>query len=272
MRLVYTSDLHGSIKQYESLATLITKKNADILIIGGDLFEYNRSDEKPLAFSKEYLLDYFKRLSVPVFIIGGNTDWPRPINELRGAPNLTFLTFMPIKMPDGDSYLLGYDIVNPTPFSIKVSERRDLKDDYHQHTGPIFTFDVNGRYSEKPSTYLNELSSMEEDLAIIPNPKPTIWVMHAPPFGTHLDMTKNKTHVGSIAIRSAIELKQPLLTLHGHIHESPYVTGHWLEKIGNTIAINPGRGNDLHAVILDLSKDGRIEQLQHTVFGTGKIS
>jgi len=40
---------------------------------------------------------------------------------------------------------------------------------------------------------------------------------------------------GSAAVREAIEKYQPLLGLHGHIHESRGVT-----TIGRTVAINPG--------------------------------
>jgi uncharacterized protein len=40
---------------------------------------------------------------------------------------------------------------------------------------------------------------------------------------------------GSQAVRDAIERYQPLLSLHGHIHESRNVT-----KIGRTTAVNPG--------------------------------
>ena len=42
-------------------------------------------------------------------------------------------------------------------------------------------------------------------------------------------------HVGSVAVRNAIEQHQPLLGIHGHIHES-----RGFVKIGRTICINPG--------------------------------
>ena len=43
------------------------------------------------------------------------------------------------------------------------------------------------------------------------------------------------TGVGSTAVRTAIERHQPMLTLHGHIHESRAMV-----KLGRTQAINPG--------------------------------
>ena len=41
--------------------------------------------------------------------------------------------------------------------------------------------------------------------------------------------------VGSTAVRELIERYQPLLSLHGHVHESPGAT-----RIGRTLCINPG--------------------------------
>jgi hypothetical protein len=41
--------------------------------------------------------------------------------------------------------------------------------------------------------------------------------------------------VGSTAVREVIETNQPLLSLHGHIHE-----GRGVSRIGKTLCINPG--------------------------------
>jgi len=82
------------------------------------------------------------------------------------------------------------------------------------------------------------------------DPSRSIFNFHAPPFGTRLDLAPeldarqkpvtvagqvNFVHVGSKAVRDAIAKHQPLLGLHGHIHES---YGH--EKIGRTPVVNPG--------------------------------
>ena len=74
--------------------------------------------------------------------------------------------------------------------------------------------------------------------------------VHVPPYESSLDtafevdedlhyvMKGGRPHeipAGSPAVRQIIEETQPLLSLHGHIHESRGVT-----KIGRTVAINPG--------------------------------
>jgi hypothetical protein len=56
--------------------------------------------------------------------------------------------------------------------------------------------------------------------------------------------------VGSSAVRTAITRHQPLLSLHGHIHEAKGVT-----RIGRTLAVNPGSLYEqgvLQGVLLDL--------------------
>ena len=60
--------------------------------------------------------------------------------------------------------------------------------------------------------------------------------------------------VGSIAVRAAIEKYQPLLGLHGHIHESRSA-----QKIGRTLCINPGSEYGegvLRGILLELSSKG----------------
>jgi uncharacterized protein len=66
---------------------------------------------------------------------------------------------------------------------------------------------------------------------------------------------------GSQAVRDAIERYQPLLSLHGHIHESRNVT-----KIGRTTAVNPGSEYGegvLRGIIVSIAGD-KVESTQMT--------
>lgn len=66
---------------------------------------------------------------------------------------------------------------------------------------------------------------------------------------------------GSQAVRRAIETHQPLLGLHGHIHESPGVI-----RIGRTVCVNPGSEYGegiLRGCLLTLC-DGKVESYQLT--------
>ncbi len=90
----------------------------------------------------------------------------------------------------------------------------------------------------------------------------SIFLFHTPPYNTNLDYAglDNKfiehvpldVHVGSIAVERFIKERQPLLTLHGHVHESTSITGIWKEKIGNTLAMNAAHnGPELSLIRFD---------------------
>jgi uncharacterized protein len=98
------------------------------------------------------------------------------------------------------------------------------------------------------------------------NPKNAVFNIHVPPYASNLDEApeldenlrpKNAgnalTPVGSTALRTAIEKHQPLLGLHGHIHE-----GRGSSRIGRTLCINPGsmyEQGTLLGALIKLGKD-----------------
>jgi len=79
-------------------------------------------------------------------------------------------------------------------------------------------------------------------------PRNSVFNLHAPPYGSNLDEVPELTEdltpkmggrslvpVGSHAVREVILEHQPLLGLHGHIHE-----GKGAARLGKTLCINPG--------------------------------
>jgi Icc-related predicted phosphoesterase len=82
----------------------------------------------------------------------------------------------------------------------------------------------------------------------VKDPTRAIFNLHCPPYNSGLDEApaidadlkllhggRALRPVGSTAVREVIERHQPLLSLHGHIHESKGAV-----KIGKTLSINPG--------------------------------
>lgn len=112
---------------------------------------------------------------------------------------------------------------------------------------------------------------MDELRRMVVHPEKTICALHVPPVDSGLDVCpeldenlKIRTEggqvlmksAGSTAVRKFIEQVQPLLTLHGHIHESP---GH--TRIGRTLCINAGSEyaeGILKAAIINL-EGGRVK-------------
>ena len=97
---------------------------------------------------------------------------------------------------------------------------------------------------------------------------------HCPPHGTRLDIAPKidkrtfkpvtrfgqvqMEHVGSKSVRKFMEKYQPLLGLHGHIHES-FAS----DKIGNTVVVNPGSeyvSGVLRGFIIDITPEKGLER------------
>jgi Icc-related predicted phosphoesterase len=112
---------------------------------------------------------------------------------------------------------------------------------------------------------------IDELAAKTENVQNSIFNLHAPPVGSTLDTAYKLDSsvdpprvvtqagqpvtmgVGSVAVREAIEKYQPLVGLHGHIHESRSIA-----NLGRTMCINPGSEYSegiLRGVIVNLSKD-----------------
>ena len=101
------------------------------------------------------------------------------------------------------------------------------------------------------------------------DPRRAVFMIHVPPYDSGLDtapiLNENlrptisagdvlRGPVGSTAVRRIIEDYQPVLTIHGHIHESGGE-----RKIGDTLAINPGseaNAGILKGYIVDIGKKG----------------
>ena len=86
-----------------------------------------------------------------------------------------------------------------------------------------------------------------------------ILLFHTPPYQTNLDRAAldgkmidyvpMDVHVGSIAVKRLIEERQPLITLHGHVHESARLTGSWKDRIGETYSFSAAHDGDELALI-----------------------
>jgi Icc-related predicted phosphoesterase len=91
---------------------------------------------------------------------------------------------------------------------------------------------------------------IEERIARLAAPEKSIWNIHVPPRNSGLDTCpvvrpdltvvndggEPRLHgAGSSAVRELIDQYQPMLSVHGHIHESRAIS-----KLGGTVAVNPG--------------------------------
>ncbi len=84
-----------------------------------------------------------------------------------------------------------------------------------------------------------------------------VLLTHLPPFGTKIDLSSSGLHIGSKAVKEAIEKKQPFLHLCGHCHEA-----FGEERIGKTISINVGAVKEGKALLLELGDKLKWKRLQ----------
>jgi Icc-related predicted phosphoesterase len=108
------------------------------------------------------------------------------------------------------------------------------------------------------------------------NPKTAIFNIHVPPYKSQLDEApeldkdlrpvlagNSMKPVGSTALRESIEKIQPLLGLHGHIHE-----GRGATRIGKTLCINPGSMYEQGTLLGTIVKLGK-NKVEDYVLTTG---
>jgi len=299
MRLVYAADLHGDIDSYRSLLDLAVTTDARAAIVGGDLLPHAITLRAALQAQRDFIAEQLRPLlvwfraqhpTIDVYLLPGNDDWAAAIMDLDRLEQagLAFPLHERVYcLIDGaargrggvgatevraELYLAGFACVPLTPFSIKDYERRD--------DGPLppFSFDMaytswSGEIRSADANAITAQPSIAEALATLAeqsDPQHKIYVCHTPPYNTPLDGMPRGRHVGSKALRAFIEQHAPLLTLHGHIHESPEISGHYAVQLGATWSINPGHDpKRFQAVALDT--DYLAGTITHTTFGRPNV-
>lgn len=162
---------------------------------------------------------------IKCYVTGGNDDYPEVLELLdRGGTDSVSLCEGKLVQVDEYHNMISVGYSNPTPWHTP----REVSDD--------------------------KLAEMIEQMAVqVTDPAHCIFNIHVPPIDSTLDtcpmldwdadppkqISKAGEVVlygaGSRAVRDAIERYQPLLSLHGHIHESGGVV-----HMGRTVSTNPG--------------------------------
>jgi Icc-related predicted phosphoesterase len=271
----FVSDLHGQQERYQKLYEAVRKEQPEAVFFGGDILPstlqtLSTSDHTSDGFIEDILvkkLDTLKqdlKQNFPrIFLILGNDDSRADETKILGAEKSGLLEYIHNKKVSFNGYqVFGYAYTPPSPFLLKDWERYDVS--RHVDPGAVspeegFRTVVIPENEAKYGTISDDLDLLagEEDFSR------AIFLFHAPPYQTKLDRAALDgkridhvpldPHVGSIAIQRFIQSRQPLLTLHGHIHESPRLTHAWKDKIGKTHIFSAAHdGPELALVRFDL--------------------
>jgi Icc-related predicted phosphoesterase len=230
-------------------------------------------------FLRDYLVPAFQDVrsrmgsAYPeVFLILGNDD-PRIEEETfldmanRGLCHYAHGKEIPFR----NLRVFGYAYVPPTPFHLKDWEKYDVS----RYTPHGSVSPEEGRRSVNVADQEVRYSTIKEDLDDLAGDgamDDAVFLFHTPPFETALDRAALDgksidhvpldVHVGSIAVRRFIEGRQPRITLHGHIHESPRITGSWKDRLGSTHMFSAAHdGQELALVRIDLDSPEAAERV-----------
>jgi Icc-related predicted phosphoesterase len=279
--VLFTADLHGHRPFYEQALELARSLRVRALLLGGDLAPHADPPSQG-AFFRDFFLPLLREYrsepgAAEVHYILGNDDWRSGLSPLLSAGvegcHHAHLAVRPLA---GGAWVAGLASVTATPFLMKDWERWEeglpsetRRDGWRSEPdGTLRPFDFTGR---------EEAEGIALDLAAIERAEgaardPLVCLFHGPPYGTALDQVRPDAHVGSREIRTFLLRRRPLLALHGHIHESPEISGRYAERVGPTLCVNPGQrlGPKLHAVWFDLGDVAGT--LTHTIYGPARAS
>ncbi|OPY23554.1 MAG: Calcineurin-like phosphoesterase [Methanobacterium sp. PtaU1.Bin242] len=265
MKIIFTTDLHGS--QWKYLRVLEHAQNLDVdaVVNGGDLLPVNPGLKQQDSFIADFLDDHFslyESSGIYYLFVMGNTDLKRfdALLQEISSPYHYVENLSREKIDIGRFEFIGFDLMTDYPFPLKDRCRRDTNhSNFKKQLLKAFLSSSRGlKPLEDWFSYVKTLPTLEEELGNLPQPedmKKAVYVMHMPPAFQGLDVCQGNVMVGSMAIYDFFKNKQPLLSLHGHIHESPEMSSIWNSKINNTCCIQPGQKKDkLIYVICDLDE------------------
>lgn len=256
----FVSDLHGDSDKYSKLFGEIESAAPSVVFMGGDILPSGLiSLVRPEDQHDDFLLDYvgprltdLKRKmgeAYPEFyVILGNDD-PRVEEEaVRALAARGLWTYVHNTKAEFDRWAVyGYSHVPPTPFRLKDWERYDVS----RYVDPGSLSPEEGVRSVEADRSKKRYATIADDLERLVGDddlENAVFLFHSPPYRTALDRADLDgrqvdgvpldVHVGSIAIKRFIEARQPLVTLHGHVHESVEITGKYIESLGRTHMIS----------------------------------
>jgi len=267
-RLLFCTDIHGNNRSYAAFFDRAVGHGVQAVVFGGDITVLPpRHNPGAVALQRDWISNFlgpafraFRRdhAGIQIYTMLGNDDWTWNLDlfhalEREGVCRLMHMKAQPFL--DGLT-IAGYSCVPMTPFFMKDLDRLD-SNDWEPKTHPRrCCTSKDGKVTETPYKEIRERPTIEADLAALgamSDPRKTVYVIHTPPAYTKLDVIHNGEHIGSPALRAFLEANEPPLALHGHVHESPEMTGAMHDLVGRTFCVNPGDSlHELQAVLLDL--------------------
>src|ERR1700720_380478 len=283
MKVFFATDIHGSEICWRKFLNAAAFYKADMVILGGDVTgkvmvpvlvtapghwevtfggqrgqletqaELDSLNEEDGSVDRRFTQEMTKGLEmwmdmadsklrggeIPCILNGGNDDIWEIDDIIEASPSVSFAESKVLDI--GGFYLASMGWTNPTPWNT---------------------------FREAPEDVLT--AKIDAIVSQIPDMGRAVFNFHAPPYGTGLDeapaLDENMRPihggavmkpVGSKAVKEALLKYEPMLSVHGHIHESKGVL-----RLGRTLSMNPGSSYSdgvLQGAVLDLNeKKGKV--------------
>ena len=216
---------------------------AEVDALGGDQAKldelFSREIRARVSQWLELAAERLDGTGVPLVLIPGNDD-PYDIDESLATSQYCVNADGAVVDIPGGLQVVGLGKSSPTPWNTP----REVSED----------------------AFREEIYSLSDQVA---DPRRTIFLIHCPPYGSGLDtapvLDQNlrlqasagdlmRGPVGSTGVLEAVQEVRPLLSLHGHIHESGGE-----KMIGQTLCVNPGSeagSGIVRGYLIDVSSDG----------------
>ena len=162
---------------------------------------------------------------IKVYATGGNDDLPEVVATMDRTDTKAFVACEDRAVPlDDDHVMISMPYVNPTPWKTPreddeaglAARIKALAAPFADHGKVIFNFHAPPVDSTLDTCPMLD-GTTDPPSQVVKGGQPVLY------------------GAGSTSIREAIERYQPMLGLHGHIHESQAAA-----KLGRTVCVNPG--------------------------------
>ena len=239
----YRATVHGRVERVSSDAEIVAIRGLigdlgfyDVVM---DADEYTATQADPEAVERLFVRLATERLArwidlaetrlagtgIKVYATGGNDDLTEVMATMDRTDTQAFVACEDRAVPlDDDHVMISMPYVNPTPWRTPREDDEagiatriaGLADAFGDHTKVIFNFHAPPKDSTLDTCPMLDLITVAPS-EVVKGVQPVLY------------------GAGSTSIREAIERYQPMLGLHGHIHESQAAA-----KLGRTVCVNPG--------------------------------
>ena len=280
MKCMVLADLHQSADKWALLVREVREHRPGLVAVAGDLLPRDEGILAQVSCIPE-LREYgsqIKAAGAALVLIPGNDDNQLVTPELEkgDAEGLWYYVAGRVKEVQGYEFC-GCPWIRDYPLGYKYWVAADTADDIYidpLQLGPPVVINRHNEIEELPDlkAYLMGKPSIEASLESLAGrvkelPR-SIWLIHQPPAHMGFDLCGSGARAGSSAIYNFLLEKQPLLSVHGLIHEAPEVNGHvWAQKLGRTLCIQAGQPEyGINYVLFEL-EDDQIINPRHAVYG-----